>query len=460
MEERNKTKITNLNRQKLIFLALGSYSLFAIFITFLWLGELINLFLLLSAVAIFFYSLFKPLYGFFILLLFRTTFDYIGSEQELFNIFSISISFTFLLGTILISLALAEIIKHQNKAFKAAIFWPWLIFLAANIFLSFFSFDKQASLVNFFRLLSFFSAFVFGYFIFNTSAKLTNLARAIIFSAIIPASVAWWQLMNRTGFYDGTQWRLDGTFTHPNMLAIYLVLVISLTLFVALNLRKNAVERIPYALLVIFFSIPLLFTYTRVAWLALAFILFAVGVYRFRKLLLISIVSVALLYFFAPFFQDRVSTLSSIGTTDSSSWRLDLWRDIWGYIKTNPWFGYGPGTAAVFLGKNIPRLLTDTEPHNDYLRVWLESGIFVLLSYLWIFIDYLKRMVRGFKLENKPRLKMLIFFLIFFTISLGGASMTDNILKDAVMQWEFWALSGGVFAAINLTPDKNKKESL
>lgn len=460
MEERNKTKDNNLIHQKLTFLTLGAYSIFAVFLSLFWSGEIISLFLLLSVVAILLYSLFKPVQGFFALLVFRTTFDYLGSEQELFKISSISISFTFLMGVILIGLASLELFKHRHELKKLSLFWPWLFFLGATIFLSFFSFDKQASLINFFRLLSFFSAFVFGYFIFNTSKKLTDLARVIIFSAIIPAGVSWWQLINRTGFYDGERWRLVGTFTHPNMLAIYLVLVISLTLFVALNLRKNAVERIPYALLVIFFSIPLLFTYTRVAWLALAFILFSVGVYRFRKLLLISILSVFLLYLFAPFFQDRVATLTSIGTTDSSSWRLDLWRDIWVYIKNSPWFGYGPGTAAVFLGRNIPRLLVDTEPHNDYLRIWLESGIFVLLSYIWIFIDYLKRMWRGFKLEHRPRLKMLIFFLIFFTISLGGASITDNIIKDAVMQWEFWALSGGVFSAISHISHKQKKESL
>lgn len=458
MEERNKLTSTELSSQKLIFLALGLYSLFAVLTSLFWSGELINLFLLLSSAAIFVFSLFKPLYGFFVLLIFRTTFDYLGSEQTLFKLFTINISFTFLMGVMLIILASLQAIKHRAKLLKAKIFWPWIIFLSLTTLLSVFSFDKQASLVNFFRLLSFFSAFVFGYFIFDTSKKLTDLAKAIIFSSIIPAAVAWWQLINRGGFWDGEQWRLVGTFTHPNMLAMYLVLVISLTLFVVLNLRKNAIERVPYALLVVFLAVPLLFTYTRIAWLSLAFVLFAVGVLKFRKLLIISILSVAVLYLSAPFFQDRLSTLSSIGISDSSSWRLDLWRDIIVFIKANPWLGYGPGTAAVFLKNNIPRLLTDTEPHNDYLRAWLESGIFGLLSFLWIFIDYLKRMWRGFKQETKPRLKMLILFLIFFTISLGGASMTDNVVKDAVMQWEFWALSGGVLAAINITT--NKKESL
>jgi len=458
MEERNKTKTINHTRQKLLFLTIGLYSLFAFITAFIWSGDIVNLLLLLSSVAIFLYSLFVPINGFFLLLIFRTTFDSLGSEQELFNIFSVSVSLTFLLGVMLIALAIIEFIKQKPKWSKISVFAPWFVFLGLTAVLSLFSFDKQASLVNFFRLLSFLSAFIFGYFIFDTPKKLTNLARVIIFSAIIPTGVAWYQLMTRGGFFDGERWRLLGTFTHPNMLALYLVLVICLTLFVALNLRQNAIERIPYALLVIFFTIPLLYTYTRVAWLSLAFVMFAVGAYRFRKLLFISILTVFLLYLFAPFFQDRISTLSSIAADDSSSWRLDLWRDIISYIKLNPWIGYGPGTASVFLKNNVQRLLVETEPHNDYLRIWLESGIFTLLAYLGIFIDYLKRMWQAFRKETRPRLKMLIFFLIFFTISLGGASMTDNILKDAVMQWEFWALSGGLITVISIS--KQKKESL
>lgn len=455
MAEINKEREASLTKPKWAFVVLGLYSVLAIFLSLFWSGDLFSLFLLLASIAIFLLALFYPIFGFFTLLTFRTALDYAGSDIALFSIFSIPVSFTFLMGVILIALAAIQLIKRKFNFFQEKTFWPWLLFLLITALLSLFSFDKSSSLVNFFRLLSFFSAFVFGFLIFNSTKKITNLARVIIFSALIPALAAWIQLINRGGFYDGERWRLLGTFTHPNMLAIYLVLVICLTIFVALNLRKKAIERIPYALLVIFFIVPLLFTYTRIAWLSLAFILFFVGVYRFRKLLLISVIAFFLLYFFAPFFQDRISTLVGIAASDSSSWRLNLWKDIVGYIKDNPWFGYGPGTASVFLKKNIPRLLVETEPHNDYLRIWLESGIFALLSYLWIFIDYLKRMYQGFKAEKRPRLKILYFFLILFTLSMGGASLTDNVLKDAVMQWGFWVLSGGLLAIIKLG---NKKE--
>jgi O-antigen ligase len=341
------------------------------------------------------------------------------------------------------------------------LFRPWFYFLGIIAILSLFSFSRKASAVEFFRLLSFFSAFIFAYFSFNTPKLLTHLSKAIIFSALIPASVAWWQLINRGGFFDGERWRLLGTFVHPNMLAFYLVFAITLSLFVVLNLKKGSIEKIPYGLLVLFFVVPLLFTYTRAAWLSLAFILFFLGVFRFRKLLLISIASIFILYFFVPFFQERVATLASIGASDSSAWRLQLWTDMFTYIKSNPWFGYGPGTASIFIQKNIPRFLIATEPHNDYLKIWLESGIFALLSYLYLYLSYIKKFWQGFRREDRPRLKMLLLFVMLFAISLGGASFTDNILKDAVLQWVFWALSGGILAAmVHHLKKQNKKESL
>lgn len=457
MVKRNKRSLKEHKLSEAAVVAVGFYALIAASLSLVWQGEVLSLLFILSAGAIFLSSFFSPIISFFALLLFRTTFDSLGSQQSLFSVGPLNVSFTFLAGLIPIIVVVWQLLKTPLTKEQRKIFSPWLLFLGLTVVLSLvFSFDKAASLVNLFRLLSFFAIFVYSYLIFDTPQKLTNLARVLIFTAIIPTSVAWYQLATRGGFYDGEQWRLVGTFTHPNMLAIYLVLAISLTLFVALNLRKEAVQRIPYAVLGFFFVIPLIFTYTRIAWLALAGILFVVGVVRFRKLLVAAALIFFMFYIFVPFFQERINTLSGVGVTDSSSWRLDLWRDIIGYIKNKPWFGYGPGTASIFLGKNIPRLMMDTEPHNDYLRMWLEGGIVLLLSYLWIFWDFIKRLYRGFKEETRPRLKMLIFFIGVFTLSILGSSITDNVIKDAVMQWNFWALAGSILAVLGPTVYQKK----
>lgn len=453
MAKRNET--TTLKLSSVQVTTIGLFSVYGILLTLLWTGETLGLLFLLAASAIFIWSFFNPQGGFFALLFFRTAFDNLGSKLNLFNLGSLEVTLTFILGLMPIILVFYQLYRHPIKPRQQKIFYPWLVFLGLTIILSLFiSFDRSASLVNLFRLLSFFSLFLYSYLIFNTPQKLSNLARCLIFTAIVPATVAWYQLINRGGFYDGEQWRVLGTFTHPNMLALYLVLVICLALFLFLNLRQQVIERWPYLLLSLFFLIPLIFTYTRIAWLALAGILTIVGLIYFRKLLLIGVLAFLLFYTFIPFFQERVNTLSSIGVTGSASWRLDLWRDIGGYIKKSPWLGYGPGTASVFLGKNIPRLMMDTEPHNDYLRIWLEGGIILLLSYLSIYGDLLRRFYLGFRKEKRPRLKMLTFFVAIFTLGILGASLTDNVIKDAVMQWNFWILAGSLLAVLGFNPKK------
>lgn len=431
----------------------GFFAIFGTLVTLFWTGNSLSLLFFLAATAIFIWSFFKPQAGFFALIFFRTAFDNLGSQLVLFNLGSLEITLTFILGLMPIVLAAYQLYRQPLKPQQQQIFYPWFIFLGLTVVLSLFvSFDRGASLVNLFRLLSFVSIFIYSYLIFNTPQKLTKLIRYLIFTAIIPAAVAWQQLLNRGGFYDGEQWRAVGTFTHPNMLALYLVLIICLTLFLVLNLRKQALERWPYLLLSLFFFVPLIFTYTRIAWLALAGILIVVGIIHFRKLLLVGILVFLLLYIFVPFFGERINTLANVGITDSASWRLDLWRDISGYIKKSPWVGYGPGTASVFLGQHIPRLMMDTEPHNDYLRVWLEGGVILLLSYLAIYASLLRRFYLAFKREKRPRLKMLVFFVTIFTLGVLGASLTDNVIKDAVMQWNFWALTGSLLAVVGLSP--------
>lgn len=441
MEEINN--IINSNSKKNILISV--YSVFCFIISFFWSGLSLDFWLTASALGVFIYSFFNYEKSLLLLMIMRLTFDASGS-RELFKITGISLSLNFLLGIILITMTSFLIIEKKPKLKDLKFTAPWILFLSIIIILSIFSFDKTSSLIEIFRLLSFFSAFISSYFIFNNLTKLTYLTKFIIFSSLIPSSFAYWQLFNRNSFFDGERWRLLGTFVHPNMLAFYLVFIITLSIFVSLNLKKNSVLKIPYILISLFSFIPLLLTYTRAAWLALALIIFCLGVYKFKKLLLLSVFGFSVLYLFIPFFQERITSIFTMGASDSLVWRLDLWNDLIYYIKIRPWFGYGPGTSALFIGNNIPRLLASIEPHNDYLRVWLESGVFALISYIYLYVYLIKNFYQGFRTETRTRLKMLFLFIILFIISLGLASISDNIIKDSVLQWLFWALAGSLLA--------------
>ena len=103
---------------------------------------------------------------------------------------------------------------------------------------------------------------------------MTILIKTLIFSSLIPMLVAIWQTATGGGFFDGERLRANGTFVHPNMLAFYLVLIITLSLFIFLTLRREAIEKYFYLFLALPLVTALIFTYTRGAWICFFLVLF------------------------------------------------------------------------------------------------------------------------------------------------------------------------------------------
>jgi len=202
--------------------------------------------------------------------------------------------------------------------------------------------------------------------------------------------------------------------------------------------------------------VVLVLTYTRGAWLCLFIIFFLIGLTRFRAFLLAGLGLIIVFYIIFIPFQERVNSLVSFSATDSTVWRLDLWRDALGYAQSRPLLGYGPGTAPIVIGNNRSAILGSSEPHNDYIKVLLETGVIGLAAYLALIINLLARLVQGFRNEQWPRRKLLFLFMFVFFVSLYLFSAGDNILKDSSLQWSFWALNGALmFAYLESKRDKD-----
>lgn len=425
----------------LIALTLAGFAL-----TIFWTSSLWLLFLTLIVLGVFAWSFFNPLAAFIVLVILRTAADFL-TDQKLFYFGDLSINFTSFVGLIVLLFALAVFIKQKGWQHKIPLFIPWIIFLGLAFIFIFFSINKVVSLVEFLRWSSFLSLFILGFFLFPGGKKTTTLIKAIIFSSAIPTLVALVQGLNNTGVFDGERWRVNGTFVHPNMLAFYLVFIITLALFIFLTLRKQAVEKYFYLL----FSLPLIFalglTYTRGAWLCLFVVLFLIGLLRFRFFLLSSLLIIFLAYLTVMPFQERVNSLFAFSSTDSTVWRLDLWRDAWGYSRGNQLKGYGPGTSAIIIAQNRSPLLGSSEPHNDYIKLVLETGLIGLTAYLFLIISLIYRLAQGFKKEVWPRRRLLFMFMMIFSFALYLFSSGDNILKDSSLQWVFWALNGALMCS-------------
>jgi len=424
-------------------LLLGLFLIIAFLISIFWIKPIGLLLLTLIIIAIFLWSFVNPQLAVIALIVVRTAIDFL-TDQEIFSLGQLSINFTSLVGLLVIILAIIIFIREKCWQRKPPLFWNWLLFLGMAIILSIFSINLTISVVEIFRWLSFLALFILGFLLFPGGQKTTLLIKTLIFSSLIPLIISIFQIINQQGFFDGERWRIAGTFVHPNMLAFYLVFVITLVLFIFLTLRQEAIEKYFYLIFSLPLLIVLLFTYTRGAWLCLILILFLVGLSRFRVFLLSTLLILFLFYIsFLPF-QERVNSLASFSASDSTVWRLDLWRDAWGYAKNSLIVGHGPGTASLVIGQNRSHLLGSSEPHNDYIKIILETGLIGLAAYVFLILSLWWKLWQGYLHEKWPRRKLLFLFMLIFSIALYLSSAGDNILKDSSLQWSFWALIGAL----------------
>jgi O-antigen ligase len=67
------------------------------------------------------------------------------------------------------------------------------------------------------------------------------------------------------------------------------------------------------------------------------------------------------------------------GLTLDTEGRSIIWPLVWHSTQQHLWLGAGPGTSTELVEQSVP---PETEPHNDYLRLWHDFGLVGLA--LWV----------------------------------------------------------------------------
>ena len=395
--------------------------------------------------------------GLYLLIVLRPCLDYFTNNT--FNVGSFTFNFAQIFALLSIIFTIFVIIQNFKKFEKLPLLAAWLIFFAGIIISWPFSYDTSSSLIEITRLISVFLIFSASGLLIKNNQDLVTLIKVIIASAIIPSVMAFYQYFTKTGLtvpFEGVFNRVYGTFSHPNLLAFYLLLVLSLCFVIFLVSDKKKISIIFYGLLAVLFLITLALTYTRSAWLGLVLIVVLLGFTRYRTFLVVALVFLSLSYFSFQQINDRFSTLNTKDPTDSVQWRLTLWQDEISYILQKPVFGYGVGTSKEIILKNRGADAGSTDAHNDYLRMALESGVVGLVSFIILIVALLKNLAQIYLKEKRPRLKTLAFVILILMIGFYLISFGDNILANTALQWALWALLGGFLATQkNLLLEKN-----
>ena len=180
----------------------------------------------------------------------------------------------------------------------------------------------------------------------------------------------------------------------------------------------------------------LMIAWTRSVWLAaiIGFV-YLISVWR-PKMLLLTPVAGAALWFIAPHSaQERILSIYEPRSQDSNEHRLVTFRTGLEMIRAHPWFGIGPDMVKRDFEKYVPADISRPLPegyyghlHNVYLQYAADRGIPTLLALLWLIGKAMRDFIRAVRgLGPEERLRRAILH--------GALAVTIAVLTEAVFEY-------------------------
>jgi O-antigen ligase len=301
-------------------------------------------------------------------------------------------------------------------------------------------------------LISYFSIFISAFYFVRSRDDFNRCVRIILWSSVLPALYALVDIAIHGGVTGPNGARLQSTFSHPNIFAFYLTLVVSLGLYVLKS--EPATLSVPNRVIVtgyMFLLLALLvLTQTRSAWLA-CFLLFAAYGLFFERRYLLYLVLLSLFALLIPSVRDRVLDLGAgneviqYAKLNSFAWRVYLWESGFRWMRPPHYLlGYGLDSFQHYSPTFFPLAgKTNFNAHNIYVQWLFELGAFGLLAYLWLYgrlLWALKKML--------PKDKLGGFILIALVIQYLMVSFSDNMASYLAFNWYFWFVAGAACALV------------
>lgn len=299
---------------------------------------------------------------------------------------------------------------------------------------------------------SYFAVFMAAYFYVRSADDLAKCFRIVLWSSVIPVLYAFVDFaLNRgaTGFYG---FRLMSTFTHPNIFAFYLTLVISLVLYAVKSERFTLTPAMRYTLFAYMGVLVglLLLTKTRSAWVA-CFAIFAMYALIFERRYLIYLVLAAAGSLFVPAVQERLLDLGATSYFDpyarlnSFAWRQLIWEDGLRWMEPVRYLlGYGVSGFMTY----SPTFFsmsggTRFGAHNVYVQLFFDLGVVGLTAYLALLWGMFRA---ALKVASEDRLGAFVAAALIVQYAIISAS--DNMLSYLAYNWYVWFITGAAVAVV------------
>lgn len=233
--------------------------------------------------------------------------------------------------------------------------------------------------------------------------------------------------------FDGMG-RLQGIYTSPNYLAMYLAP--ALVLSIGLWFDKNKFKKLFLITDCLLLIAILFFTKSVGAWLGVVLALgFGLVLYLCRsnkKKLIWLVIVLGLIAILAIGYLKLFSEQGKI----SFNARLVIWDMAWYIFKVRPIIGIGPGTFEGYFPPypvwGVP------QPHNLYLAFLLQSGLIGFIGFIWLLIWFFKK---GFELFKAQNLLSITLMSVMVYILIHGLVDTTYWKNDlSIFFWVIIAL--------------------
>ena len=265
-----------------------------------------------------------------------------------------------------------------------------------------------------------------------------RMLTAVFCSAIVPMLFGLRQVVSHRGLRIDGFTRAYGTFVHPNPFSIYLTFIIVMGVACWPSV-EHGIRRIGLSIIILGCGACLFGTYTRSAWIACFLGLLVVGALQNRVLVGLLIVGAVAAALVVPSVSSRFSDLNKTSTAsgatgNSLTWRVSYWSDVVSLSHENPVTGIGL--------KMIEQTTNSAEnAHNDFLRVYVETGIFGECAYLSMLVGLGLIAVRGVRRCREGLARRIAVGFAGVFVAFVVLSVVSNVVSQVVLLWYFFAMA-------------------
>jgi len=315
-------------------------------------------------------------------------------------------------------------------------------------------------------LTSYLAIFVSAFYFVKVARDFGFCVRIVLWSSLIPTLFALVDIALHAGDAGLSEFRLQSTFTHANILAFYLTLVIALVLYVlkSATFQLSFWKRTGLVTYMLYLLVLLLLTQTRSAWVACFAIFFVYGL-MFERRYLVYLILTPMLALLIPSIRERLIDLTmgneyiQYAQLNSFAWRRMIWETGLKWMEPERYLlGYGIDSFKYYAPIFFPLAgKVNWGAHSVYVQWLFEVGILGLFSYLWLF-GRLLWLLR----QMSPSDKLGAFLTISLIIEYLTISFSDNMFAYLAFNWYFWFILGAgcaVIAVVKKQSDDEKKSS-